>query len=109
MDSRGSHAYMKRFSLSFSYILFSCHRAGSVQILSGFEVNRVVFMCVRASVLVSAWTCEPAEIHACVCVCVCWRVCVCIRAELKFCSTPSFYLLIQYFRMVKLEVYSFGC
>lgn len=88
------------FSLSFSYILFSCRRTASVQVLSGFEVNRVVFMCV--CVFVYMWTCKAVEIQ---CVFVCLSVCLIkiykyIGAELLFCSTSSFYLLIQYFRMV---------
>ena len=60
-----SHACIKRFSLSFSYILCSCHRADSdrVQIHSGIEVKRVVFMCVCAHVFVSVCTCRPAKIH----------------------------------------------
>lgn len=39
-----------------------------MQIPSGFEVKRVVFMCVRA--FVSVRTCTPAEIHLCICLSV---------------------------------------
>lgn len=49
-----------------------------MQVLSGAEVNKVVFMCVRVSVFVSFI-----------------RTYACIGAGLLFCSTSSFYLLIQ--------------
>lgn len=85
-----------------------------MQIPSGFEVKRVVFMCVRAFVFVSVRTCTPAEIHLCICLSVYIHAYIyiytCIyRAEVQFCSTPSFFLFTHSETQVgmKLKVCSF--
>ena len=60
-----------------------------MQIPSGFEVNRVVFMCMCVSIFASLQSSEPTEIRAC---------------EKEYIHqggfTPSFYLLMHYFRLV---------
>lgn len=105
-----SHAYLKWFSLSFSYILFSCRKIGSVQIPSGFEVNWVVFMCVRASLFVSVWTCKLPEIHVFVFVClsVCCKKYIHVsRAVVLF--HFNFLLTLSAYQVgTKLKGYSFG-
>lgn len=76
-----------------------------MQIPSGFEVKRVVFMCVRAFVFVSVRTCTPAEIHLGICLSVYIHAYIYINAYIGLrCSfilpRLSFCLLIQKLRLV---------